>query len=63
MGEDERDQVTTNLSTKRSLLEQVHDVKMWAYSGIRNYFREHLKQNTRRNLERATKNVAAMIAT
>jgi hypothetical protein len=48
MGEDERDEVATNLSTKRSWLERIRDVKVWAYSGIRNYFRDHLKQDTRR---------------
>ena len=50
MGEDESEQVTTNLSAKRSLLERIRGVKVWAYSGIRNYFRENLKQNTRRTI-------------
>jgi uncharacterized protein YfaS (alpha-2-macroglobulin family) len=48
MGEDEREQVATNISTKRSLLEQIRDVKVWAYSGIRNYLRQQLNQSTRR---------------
>jgi hypothetical protein len=48
IGEDEREQVATNLSKRRSLLERIHAVKLWAYSGMRDYFREHLKQSTRR---------------
>ena len=48
MGEDEREQVGTKLSVRYSLLERIRKVKVWAYSGIRNYFREQLKQNTRR---------------
>ncbi len=48
LGEDERAQVATNISTKRSLLERIRAVKVWAYSGIRNYFREQLKQDTRK---------------
>jgi uncharacterized protein YfaS (alpha-2-macroglobulin family) len=48
LGEDEREQVATNISAKRSLLERIRAVKVWAYSGIRNYFREQLKQNTRK---------------
>ena len=48
LGEDEREQVATNISTRRSLLERIRAVKVWAYSGIRNYFREQLKQNTRK---------------
>ncbi len=47
MGENESEQIATNLSQKPSLLERVRAVKLWAYSGIRNYFREQLKQNTR----------------
>src|SRR4029078_9865969 len=42
LGEDEREQVATNISTRRSLLERIRAVKVWAYSGIRNYFREQL---------------------
>ena len=38
MGEDESEQVATDLSAKRSLLERIRGVKVWAYSGIRNYF-------------------------
>ena len=48
MGEDEREQVATNLSAKRSLLERIRAVKVWAYSGIKNYFRQQLKQTTRK---------------
>src|SRR5215213_6050343 len=47
MGEDEQEEVAPNVSRKPSLLERVRAVKVWAYSGIRNYFRDHLKQNTR----------------
>ena len=50
MGEDETERVASNLSGKRSLLERIRAVKVWAYSGIRNYFREQLKQDTRRTL-------------
>ena len=56
MGEDEREQVATNLSTKRSLLERIRAVKVWAYSGIRNYFREQLKQNTRKTFNQKFRN-------
>src|ERR1041384_1886086 len=48
LGEDERNQVATNISARRSLLERIRAVKIWAYSGIRNYFRQQLKQNTRK---------------
>lgn len=48
MGEDEKEQVAPNLSNKPSLLERVRAIKWWAYSGIRNYFRGQLKQNTRK---------------
>jgi alpha-2-macroglobulin len=47
MGEDEQEEVAPNVSRKPSLLERVRAVKFWAYSGIRNYFRGQLKQNTR----------------
>ncbi len=49
LGEDEREQVATKLSASYSLLESIREVKVWAYSRIKNYFREQLKQNTRRN--------------
>jgi alpha-2-macroglobulin len=48
IGEDEREQLATNLSKRPSLLEQVRAVKVWAYSGIRNYFRDQLRQDTRK---------------
>ena len=47
MGEDEQQEVAPNVSRKPSVLERVRAVKVWAYSGIRNYFRDQLKQNTR----------------
>jgi alpha-2-macroglobulin len=47
MGEDEQEQVAPSVSRKPSVLERVRAVKAWAYSGIRNYLREHLRQNTR----------------
>ena len=47
MGQDEQEQMTTTLSRRPSLLERVHAVKLWAYSGIRDYFRIQLKQETR----------------
>ena len=47
MGKDEGEQIATDMSKHRSLLEQVRAVKSWAYSGIRTYFREQLKQTTR----------------
>lgn len=50
LGEDERAQVATNLSARRSLLERIRAVKVWAYAGFRNYFREQLKQNTRKTI-------------
>lgn len=49
MGEDEEEQLTTTLTHKPSLLERIRAVKSWAYSGIRNYFREQLKNDTRRS--------------
>lgn len=48
LGEDERERVGNNLPRNRSLLEQIRAVKVWAYSGIRNYLQEHLNQSTRR---------------
>jgi len=47
MGQDEEQQIAVNLSRSPSLLERVRAVKSWAYSGIRNYFRNQLRQNTR----------------
>jgi hypothetical protein len=47
MGEDEQEEVVPNVSRKPSVLERVRAVKVWAYAGIRNYFRGQLKQNTR----------------
>ena len=49
IGEDEHEQVATNISTRRSLLERIRGVKVWAYSGIRNYFREQLNRDIRRS--------------
>ncbi|HET6980441.1 MAG TPA: MG2 domain-containing protein [Pyrinomonadaceae bacterium] len=59
IGEEEREQVAPNLSARRSLLERIRAVKVWAYAGIKDYFREHLKQDTRRTFNqtfRATPN-------
>jgi len=50
MGEDEREQIAGNLSKQRSLLERVRAVKLWAYLGIRNYFRNQLRTETRSTL-------------
>jgi len=50
MGEDEREEIVTNLSRRPSLLERVRALKVRAYTGIRNYFREQIKQDTRRTL-------------
>ena len=47
MGEDEQEEVAPDVSRKPSVLERVRAVKFWAYSGIRNYFRDHLGQDTR----------------
>ncbi len=47
MGEDEQEQIANNLSRRPSLLERVRAVKVWAYAGIRNYFRTQLKRDTR----------------
>ena len=47
IGDSEKEQIAAKLSNSRSLLERVRAVKLWAYSGIRNYFREQLKQDTR----------------
>ena len=49
MGKDEEEQIASSLSRSRSLLERIRSVKSWAYSGMRNYLRGQLKQNTRRS--------------
>ena len=49
MGEEESEQIAATMSQSPSLLERLRAVKVWAYSGIRNYFREQLKQNTRKS--------------
>ena len=48
MGEDESGVIATKLTDNPSLLERIRGIKLWAYSGIRNYFRGQLKQDTRR---------------
>lgn len=47
MGEQEEEQITTNLTRSPSLLERIRSVKRWAYTGVRSYFREQLKSETR----------------
>ena len=49
MGEEEEEEITTTLQRKPSFLERVRAIKTWAYSGIRDYFRTQLKQDTRRS--------------
>ena len=49
MGEEEGEQITTTMSKSPSLLERVRAVKVWAYSGLRNYLRDQLKQDTRKS--------------
>ena len=49
MGEEEGEQIAATMSQQPSFLERVRAVKVWAYSGIRNYFREQLKQDTRKS--------------
>jgi alpha-2-macroglobulin len=49
MGEDEQEQLTNNLSSRPSLLERLRVVKLRAYTGIRNYFREQVRNDTRRS--------------
>ena len=59
MGEEEGEQIATTMSKRPSLLERVRAVKVWAYSGIRNYFRDQLNQGTRKSFNqkfRATDN-------
>ncbi len=47
MGEQEQEQIATSLKRSPSLLERLRSVKRWAYSGIRSYFRQQLKTETR----------------
>ena len=47
VGENEQEQIAAKLSSRPSLLERVRAAKLWAYLGLRNYFREQLKQDTR----------------
>lgn len=47
VGDDEKTQLASQLSRRPSLLERVRAVKLWAYLGIRNYFRGQLQQDTR----------------
>ena len=49
MGENEQEQMASNLSSRPSLLERIRAVKLWAYAGIRSYFRDHVKNDTRRS--------------
>lgn len=49
MGREEEEQLATTLTHKPSLLERVRAIKTWAYSGIRNYFRDQLKNDTRKS--------------
>lgn len=47
LGDDEKTQLAAELSRRPSLLERVRAVKLWAYLGVRNYFRGQLQQDTR----------------
>src|ERR1041385_883340 len=47
MGEDEKTQLASQFSRRPSLLERVRAVKLWAYLGVRDYFRGQLQQDTR----------------
>ncbi|HEV2834336.1 MAG TPA: MG2 domain-containing protein, partial [Pyrinomonadaceae bacterium] len=49
IGEQEEEEITTTLKRNPSFLERVRAIKTWAYSGIRDYFRTQLKQDTRRS--------------
>lgn len=49
MGESEQEQFANNVSSRPSLLERVRGVKLWAYVTIRSYFREQVKNDTRRS--------------
>lgn len=48
IGEDEEEQVAPAVTRKPSLLEKVRALKSSIYFGIRNYFRAHLQESTRR---------------
>src|SRR4026208_2353073 len=50
MGKEEEEQLAATLTRKPSLLERIRSVKSWAYSGIRSYFRDQLKSETRYSL-------------
>ena len=52
MGDDEEELFAGTLTRKPSLLERVRAIKSWAYSGIRNYFRDQLKNDTRRSFNK-----------
>jgi uncharacterized protein YfaS (alpha-2-macroglobulin family) len=61
VGENEQEQLTAKLSSHPSLLERVRAVKLWAYLGIKNYFRGQLKPDTRHTFNqkfRATENTS-----
>lgn len=50
MGKDEEELIATTTLTRRpSVLERLRSVKRWAYSGIRDYFRDQLNHDTRRS--------------
>jgi uncharacterized protein YfaS (alpha-2-macroglobulin family) len=49
MGERESEQLAATMSQRPSLLERVRAVKVWAYSGIRNYFRDQLRRESRKS--------------
>jgi uncharacterized protein YfaS (alpha-2-macroglobulin family) len=48
VGQDGQEQIASKLSIRPSLLERIRGVRVWAYSGIRNYFRAQLRQDTRK---------------
>ncbi len=50
MGEDEQEEITTNLERKPSFLERLRAIKAWAYSGFRDYLRSQVNTETRRVL-------------
>ena len=47
VGDDEKTQLASQLSRRPSLLERIRAVKLWAYLGVRDYFRGQLQQDTR----------------
>ncbi|HEX7330258.1 MAG TPA: MG2 domain-containing protein [Pyrinomonadaceae bacterium] len=49
MGESEQEQFASNVSSRPSLLERVRSVKLWAYVTVRSYFRDQVKNDTRRS--------------